>query len=475
MNWLVHILYIVASITFIVGLKMMSRVKTARNGNIISAAGMTLAIIGSLLDIGKFDPHFIVAALVIGGGVGAYYALTVQMTQMPQFVALFNGFGGLASLLVASSFFFEEAFPGHQSVAAATRIDVAVTVAASIFVGAVTFTGSLVAYSKLEGSIFGRKVKEQPILFKGQHLLNLALALSALGLAFLTCFWAEMPFMKFVFLLVLVAAALVMGVTLTIPIGGADMPVVICLLNSYSGIAGMLTGFVIENNLLVVAGSLVGSSGIILTQIMCKAMNRSLANVLFGGFGATATEGGGGGGEYKSVRSTGPEEAAMILESAARVVVAPGYGMAVAQAQHAVREMADLLAKKGVEVTYAIHPVAGRMPGHMNVLLAEANIPYDKLLEMDQVNPEFKNTDVVIVLGANDVVNPAALNDPKSPIYGMPILNVHEARTVFVIKRSLASGFAGIRNDLFEAENTMMLFGDAKKVLMGIVEELKAA
>ncbi|MCC6159240.1 MAG: NAD(P)(+) transhydrogenase (Re/Si-specific) subunit beta, partial [Deltaproteobacteria bacterium] len=222
-------------------------------------------------------------------------------------------------------------------------------------------------------------------------------------------------------------------------------------------------------------GSLVGSSGIILTQIMCKAMNRSLANVLFGGFGATAGDTSGGGGEYKNVRSTGPEEAAMILESAARVVVAPGYGMAVAQAQHAVREMADLLAKKGVEVTYAIHPVAGRMPGHMNVLLAEANIPYDKLLEMDQVNPEFKNTDVVIVLGANDVVNPAALNDPKSPIFGMPILNVHEARTVFVIKRSLASGFAGIRNDLFEGENTMMLFGDAKKVLMGIVEELKAS
>jgi NAD(P) transhydrogenase subunit beta len=347
----------------------------------------------------------------------------------------------------------------------------ALTVVLSVLIGGVTFSGSVIAYAKLAG-----KVKGAPVLLPGRHVINAALLLGALAVGFYFAFETGDVALIGLLALVVLAVSLVLGVMLVIPIGGADMPVVISLLNSYSGLAAAMTGFVLNNNLLIISGALVGASGLILTNIMCVAMNRSLANVLFGGFGAQPAAGGGGAAsEYGVVRSFSAEDAALVLESAESVIFVPGYGLAVAQAQHTVKELSDLLEARGVKVRHAIHPVAGRMPGHMNVLLAEADVPYEQLVEMDRINPEFKNTDVVIVVGANDVVNPAAEKTPGSPIWGMPVLEVWEARTVIVIKRSLSPGFAGIKNELFEYENTMMLFSDAKAALQDLVAELKAA
>ena len=337
----------------------------------------------------------------------------------------------------------------------------------SILIGGITFTGSIIALMKLNGSL----KNGQPILLPARHFITFALLFASIAFGVLGVIAAGSDSVLWV--LLLSGGALILGILLTIPIGGADMPVVVSLLNSYSGLAASMAGFVIGNPLLIIAGAMVGAAGLILTQIMCVAMNRSLLNVLVGGFGVADGAGGGGSDEYTSVTSCGPEEAAMILENAESVIVVPGYGLAVAQAQHAVRELADLLKARGTKVTYAIHPVAGRMPGHMNVLLAEADVPYEELLEMDEINPEFKNTDAVIILGANDVVNPVANKDPSSPIAGMPILNAHEARSVFVVKRSLSPGYAGIKNELFEYDNTMMIFGDAKKVLQGLIGEVK--
>ena len=469
---LVRVAYLVAAVLFIFGLKRLGRVKTARGGNQLAAVAMFIAILATLVNIKVIGIQWIVIGAGIGVVVGAISALKVPMTKMPEFVAIFNGSGGGASMLVALSVVWFKILESQAEGTIADNLGVApaVTIVLSIIVGAVTLSGSIVAYLKLAEIIGGK-----PTLLPGRHVLNGLLVLGSLGVGGWVGFVSTDLQMTQTAVLGLVAAALVLGILLVIPIGGADMPVVISLLNSYSGVAASMTGFILGNNLLIIAGAAVGAAGIILTKIMCDAMNRSLANVIFGGFGADETTGAGGGGEYTNVTSCSPEEAAMILEDAESVIVAPGYGLAVAQAQHVVREMGDLLEKRGCEVKYAIHPVAGRMPGHMNVLLAEADVPYEQLVEMEQINSEFKNTDVAIVLGANDVVNPDALENKSSPIYGMPILNVHEARTVFVIKRSLGAGFAGIKNTLFEGNNTNMVFGDAKKVITGIVTELKEA
>jgi NAD(P) transhydrogenase subunit beta len=464
----VPVIYLLSTVLFIFGIKQLARVKTARRGNAIAAAGMLLAIIGALLELGVVDYRWIGSGLVLGTIIGLAFAIRVQMTSMPEMVALFNGFGGIASALVASSIYWAVVIQGGFSgtVYEALGTDEAITVMLSILIGGVTFTGSLVALLKLQG----RLRKGQPILLPARHFITFGLLFASLTVGGIAVTSGASDSM--VWVLCLAAGSLVLGVLLTIPIGGADMPVVVSLLNSYSGLAASMAGFVIGNPLLIIGGAMVGAAGLILTQIMCVAMNRSLLNVLVGGFGIT--EGGAGGSdEYTNVTSCGPEEAAMLLENAESVIFVPGYGLAVAQAQHAVRELADMLKDRGTKVTYAIHPVAGRMPGHMNVLLAEADVPYEELLEMDVVNPEFKNTDVVIILGANDVVNPAATKDPSSPIAGMPILNAHEARSVFVVKRSLSPGYAGIKNELFEYDNTMMIFGDAKKVLQGLIGEVK--
>jgi len=469
---LVQIVYIVSAVLFIYGLQLLSKVRTARNGNALAALAMLMAIVTTLVDVADFDPVWVIIALLIGSVIGAWVARTVAMTAMPQMVALFNGFGGAASALVALFFIWNEIIqPGSaRNLADVMAVDGAVSVVLSVLIGCVTFSGSMIAYAKLQELMSGN-----PILFKGQNGFNLLAALGCVAVGVWVGFFATGGAMLPA-ALVLTALTLVLGVLLVIPIGGADMPVVISLLNSYSGLAGCAAGFVVKNNLLIISGSLVGASGIILTNIMCKAMNRSLANVLFGGFGGEANVADKGAArDYKNVKESGAEEAAMVMESAQLVVIVPGYGLAVAQAQHACKELGDLLEKRGCKVLYAIHPVAGRMPGHMNVLLAEADVPYEQLKEMDEINSEFRNADVSLVLGANDVVNPVALDDPKSPIYGMPILNVRDSRTVMVVKRSLSPGFAGIKNPLFEADNTVMIFGDAKKVLQDLVTELRAA
>ncbi len=448
--------YIAAAILFIFGLKMLGKQATARRGNLVSAIGMLIAIVATLLTSG-LHYEWIVIGVVIGSAIGAVAAQRVQMTAMPEMVALFNGVGGLASLLVG---WVEYHNHPAQPLAATVPIFLAV------LIGGVTFTGSVIAYAKLAEKITGR-----PILFPSQRLLNAALLILILALG---AFFCARPTWSYQIFLLIVLLSLVLGVLAVIPIGGADMPVVISLLNSYSGLAACAAGFIIQNNVLIVAGCLVGASGIILSEIMCKAMNRSLANVLFAGFGA-------GGGTTKTESITGevqsitPEAAYYVLEAASQVVFVPGYGMAVAQAQHVVRELADLLEANGAEVRYAIHPVAGRMPGHMNVLLAEADVPYEQLVEMDAINPIMPTMDVAVVIGANDVVNPAAREIPSSPIYGMPIINVDQARTVFVLKRSMASGFAGIDNPLFFKPNTRMIFGDAKATLQALVAEFKSA
>jgi NAD(P) transhydrogenase subunit beta len=450
----INLIYIVAAVLFIFGLKMMSSPATARRGNFISAVGMFIAVVVTLLTKEVVDYHWIIIGFIIGAVIGAYTARIVAMTQMPEMVALFNGFGGIASLLVGW-----EAYHAHPESETFTLITIFLTV----LIGGVTFSGSVIAWAKLSEVIGGK-----PTLFAGQKFVNslIVLAILTAGVIFILN-----PLETYDVFIGLMILSLILGVMAVIPIGGADMPVVISLLNSYSGLAGCAAGFVIQNNILIVAGALVGASGIILTNIMCKAMNRSLANVLFSGFGSVTTSTGKAAhGEVKPINA---EDAYLILEAAGSVVFVPGYGLAVAQAQHVVRELGELLEENGCEVRYAIHPVAGRMPGHMNVLLAEANVPYDELVEMDDINPIMETVDVAVVIGANDVVNPAARTDKDSPIYGMPIINVDYARTVFVLKRSMAAGFAGVDNPLFFNENTRMLFGDAKASISAIVAAFK--
>jgi NAD(P) transhydrogenase subunit beta len=469
---IIPLAYLLSAILFILGLKGLTRVRTARRGNMMSATAMLIAIVTTLVELGQIEYRWILIGLVVGGLIGAIAALRVQMTSMPEMVALLNGFGGAASTLVASSVLYLTVVePGVEGTAASLLEGGSVTsttLVLSMLIGAVTFSGSLIAFLKLSGRIGGK-----PVLLPGRHFINAVLFLGAIGGGVWMGFVLTSPDQISMAAIGIASVSLILGVMLVIPIGGADMPVVISLLNSYSGVAAAMTGFVLGNMLLIIAGALVGASGLILTKIMCVAMNRTLANVIFGGFGAEPAGGGGGGSqEYENVRSYGAADAALILENAESVVVVPGYGLAVAQAQHTVRELADLLEKAGADVKYAIHPVAGRMPGHMNVLLAEADVPYEQLIEMERINPEFKQTDAVLVVGANDVVNPAA-DDPSSPIAGMPILEVFNAQTVMVIKRSLSPGFAGIKNGLFENDNTMMVFGDAKQVLQDLVAEMK--
>lgn len=468
----VHFVYLVSAVLFIYGLKKLAKVKTARTGNWIAGFAMFLAIVGTLFElqlpvdgvVTEVDYRWIIGGMLIGGGIGGIAAVRVAMTSMPEMVALFNGFGGGASALVAGAVVWKKLVENPGTMGAVDGVIICL----SVLIGALTTTGSLVAFLKLQGKL----KKGAPILLPGRHVINLALVVAVIGITAWFALSANTPQAYTESLIALTIAALLLGWLLVIPIGGADMPVVVSLLNSYSGVAACAAGFVIGNSVLIIAGSMVGAAGLILTQIMCVAMNRSLVNVLVGGFGATDAAGSEDARSYENVTSCGPEEAAMILETAESVIVVPGYGLAVAQAQHAVRELASALESRGAKVTYAIHPVAGRMPGHMNVLLAEADVPYEQLVEMDNINPEFKTTDAVIVIGANDVVNPAAGTDKDSPIYGMPILHAHEARTVFVIKRSLSPGYAGIKNGLFELNNTMMVFGDAKQIVQGLVSEL---
>jgi proton-translocating NAD(P)+ transhydrogenase subunit beta len=448
MDNLIQYGFVVSAALFIYGLKQLGSPATARRGNAISSVGMLLAIVLALLDQGIVDYQWIAIGFVAGAAIGGAAARMVQMTSMPEMVALFNGFGGMASLLV-----------GWAALSPGAETFTLVTIILSILIGGVTFTGSLIAYGKLSETIGSGAV-----LFRGQQVVNSLIVLGILAGAVLFCM--EPANTQWLFLVI--GLSLVFGIMVVIPIGGADMPVVISLLNSYSGLAACAAGFAVDNNILIVAGSLVGASGIILTQIMCKAMNRSLGNVLFSGFGSGKVEEASVEGEIKPINV---EDAFYILEAATNVAVIPGYGMAVAQAQHVVKELSELLEENGCEVNFGIHPVAGRMPGHMNVLLAEADVPYDQLLEMDDINPRMENVDVAIVIGANDVVNPAARENEGSPIYGMPVINVDQARTVFVLKRSMASGFAGIENPLFYKDNTRMLFGDAKESIGGLIRE----
>ncbi|MFP3941963.1 MAG: NAD(P)(+) transhydrogenase (Re/Si-specific) subunit beta [Thermoanaerobaculia bacterium] len=468
----VPILYLLSAVLFIFGIKGLTRVRTARRGNLTASLAMLIAVLATLVGMGVVDYRWILAGVVLGGTTGAVAAVRVKMTAMPEMVAIFNGCGGIASALVSLSVVWTESIEAErlETLSGVIGGSSALTVVLSVLIGGVTFSGSLIAYGKLAG-----KVKGEPVLVPARHVLNALLLLGGLGLGLYFAFGSAVPGAIGGFAVTVLGLALVLGVMLVIPIGGADMPVVISLLNSYSGLAASMTGFVLNNNLLIISGAFVGAAGLILTKIMCVAMNRSLANVLFGGFGAQEAAPGGADSEYGVVRSFTAEDAALVLESAESVIFVPGYGLAVAQAQHTVKELSDLLEKRGVQVRHAIHPVAGRMPGHMNVLLAEADVPYEQLVEMDRINPDFKNTDVVIVVGANDVVNPAAENTPGSPIYGMPVLQVWEAQSVIVIKRSLSPGFAGIKNELFENENTMMLFSDAKAALQDLVGEIKSA
>jgi len=452
---LINFAYVISAVLFISGLKMLSSPATARKGNLLSAVGMLIAILVTLMNAG-LDYKWIALGVAIGTGIGLFAAYKIQMTSMPEMVALFNGFGGIASMLLAWGEY-------HQHPEISTFI--ALVTFLSAFIGGVTFTGSMVAYGKLSETI-----PSKAVVFSGQHIANGLIMLAAVGSGIM---FAMDPAAGYTPFLIVVAVALVFGVTSVIPIGGADMPVVISLLNSYSGIAACAAGFVINNNILIVAGALVGASGIILTKIMCKAMNRSLANVLFSGFGAT-TQAAGSGPQGEAKPATA-EDVYYILEAADSVAFVPGYGLAVAQAQHVVQELGELLEENGTEVQYAIHPVAGRMPGHMNVLLAEANVSYDQLVEMDDINPKMDTVDVCVVIGANDVVNPAALDDEGSPIYGMPIIETHRAKTVIVLKRSMAAGFAGIQNALFFNPNTRMYFGDAKASIQALVAEFKSA
>jgi len=467
MTLLSYAIDLVAVLLLALGIKGLSKVRTARSANGLAALAIGLAVLGLLIQTQPSLEAWLWIAIgtAVGGLLGVITAQRVPMTAMPETVALFNGCGGLASLLVAVAV---SLYGGAQAESGVTSTDLVeqISIVISVFVGAITFSGSIVAMGKLQGWIPTPSWTQSQV----RHGVNITLAVAALvGALTLPADTTGSS------LWVLVAASSLLGIGVTLPIGGADMPVVISLLNSYSGVAAAAAGFVVGSQLLIVAGAMVGAAGLILTQVMCTAMNRSLVNVLFGGALGGAAPVGGGGSEagYTRITSCSPEECAMALETAERVVFVPGYGLAVAQAQHALRELSKMLEANGTEVSYAIHPVAGRMPGHMNVLLAEADVPYEQLIEMDAINPEFPRTDVVIVLGANDVVNPDAKRDPSSPLYGMPVLEVDQARQVFVVKRSLGAGYAGISNALFELPQTAMVFGDAKAVLNGLLSELR--
>ena len=476
---LVTLLYLVASICFIQALKGLSHPTTSIRGNLFGMAGMTIAVLttaalivklaGSALGLG-----WVLLGLVVGGGYGAWRAKTVEMTKMPELVAFFHSMIGLAAVLIAGATVAEPWAFGIADkplngagglIPGGNRIELAL----GAFIGAVTFSGSVIAWGKLSGKSKFRLFQGAPVVFPGQHWLNLALGLAALF--FLYGFWHSQSSIDFILICLL---GFIVGVTLIIPIGGADMPVVVSMLNSYSGWAAAGIGFSLNNSMLIIAGSLVGSSGAILSYIMCKAMNRSFFNVILGGFGGEAGAAAGGAQEQRPVKSGSADDAAFMLSNADSVIIVPGYGLAVARAQHAVKELAQKLTDKGIDVKYAIHPVAGRMPGHMNVLLAEAKVPYDIVMEMDEINEDFPDTDVAIVIGANDIVNPAAQDDPTSPIAGMPVLEVWKAKTSIVMKRSMASGYAGVDNPLFYKENNRMLFGDAKKMLDEVLAALKA-
>jgi len=456
-------LYLISAICFVMSLRGLSSPVTSQGGLRFGVGGMIVAIVTTLLLPSVHSYFSILVALVIGGAVGLVIAQRIQMTALPQLVAAFHSLVGLAAVAVAAAAFYDPPAFGIGEIGKIETRSI-VEMGIGVAVGAVTFTGSIVAFSKLQGLVSGA-----PLVFKGQHILNAALGIAIVALIVLLIlgqspelFWG------------LVIISLIVGFLLILPIGGADMPVVVSMLNSYSGWAACGIGFTLSNPLLIVTGALVGSSGAILSYIMCKGMNRSIFNVILGGFGTDsgASPAAGGKAQDRPVKSGSAEDAAFIMKNASSVIVVPGYGMAVAQAQHALREMADMLKKEGVKVSYAIHPVAGRMPGHMNVLLAEANVPYDEVFELEDINREFSQTDVAFVIGANDVTNPAAKTDPKSPIYGMPILDVEQAKTVLFVKRSMASGYAGVDNELFFRDNTMMLFGDAKKVCEEIVKSL---
>ena len=460
---LLAIFYLISGILFILALRGLSSPETSRQGNLFGIFGMAIAIGVTFLSVGNFSVGFIyvLGFLVIGGCIGAFIAYKIPMTAMPELVAGFHSLVGLAAVFVAiSAFLNPEVFnlgsPGNIKIASLIEMSLGASI------GAITFTGSIIAFLKLRGIMSGN-----PITFVGQHYLNLALGLFLLGLIFYLCktqidtwFWA------------IIIISFFLGVLLIIPIGGADMPVVISMLNSYSGWAAAGIGFTLENTALIITGALVGSSGAILSYIMCKGMNRSFFNVILGGFGGSDQASSKTNKEQKPVKSGNADDAAFLMKNASSVIIVPGYGMAVAQAQHALREMVDSLKKNGVKVSYAIHPVAGRMPGHMNVLLAEANVPYDEVFELEEINNDFANCDVAYVIGANDVTNPVAKTDPQSPIYGMPILDVEKSKSVLFVKRSLSPGYAGIDNDLFYRENTLMLFADAKKMTEDIIKNL---
>jgi NAD(P) transhydrogenase subunit beta len=462
MEIVLYLVYLIASVCFIFGIKKLGSPKTARQGNQLAAFAMLLAIVVTLFDQRILTFEYIILGVVLGSLIGAVFALKVQMTGMPQMVGLLNGFGGGASALVAFAE-YDRIFTGAGNFDISTTI----TIILSILIGSVTFTGSLIAFGKLQGIVTGKVVK-----YPLQHPLNALLLLGVLAAGIIVVI---NPF-DIEVVLAIVGVSLILGVLLVLPIGGADMPVAISLLNSYSGLAASMTGFVLNNNMLIIAGALVGASGIILTIIMCKGMNRSLMNVVMGGWASAGVEGPAADSKAHkgTAKSIDSEELAMLLDGVGSVVIVPGYGMAVGQAQHAVRDLMNVLEKKGIKVRFAIHPVAGRMPGHMNVLLAEAQVPYDKLLAMEDINDDFPNTDVVIVIGANDVVNPAARHDQSSPIYGMPILNVDYAKTVIINKRSLNVGYAGIDNELFFYPNALMYFGDSKDAMSKLVSEIKA-
>ena len=455
--------YLIASVLFILALRGLSHPESARRGNMFGMIGMAIAIITTLIDPEVVGYDVILAGLVVGGSIGTIVALKIKMTALPQLVAAFHSLVGLAAVLVASAALFNPTAYGLGAVGAIPAASL-VEMGLGTAIGAITFSGSLIAFAKLQGIMSGT-----PITFIGQHKLN-----AVLGITMAVLFFMFATTESYQVFYLLAGLAFLLGFLMIIPIGGADMPVVVSLLNSYSGWAAAGIGFTLGNPLLIVTGALVGSSGAILSYIMCKGMNRSIFNVLLGGFGGDAVAGtaAGGAGGDRAVKSGSADDAAFIMKNASKVIIVPGYGMAVAQAQHALREMADLLKEEGVDVSYAIHPVAGRMPGHMNVLLAEANVPYDEVFELEEINNEFSTADVAFVIGANDVTNPAAKTDPTSPIYGMPILDVEKAGTVLFIKRSMASGYAGVDNELFFRDNTMMLFSDAKKMTEQIVQAL---
>ncbi|MFC1567804.1 NAD(P)(+) transhydrogenase (Re/Si-specific) subunit beta [Pseudomonadota bacterium] len=460
---MVALAYLIAAVLIIFALKGLSSPVSSRRGNLFGMIGMLIAVVVTLQLPGVHNYAWIFAALAVGGLIGGSVARKIPMTHMPQLVAFMHSLVGLAAVLIAVSAFYDPAAYGIADASGGLHLSSRIELFLGTFIGAITFTASIVAFAKLQGLVSGR-----PVTFNGQHLLNLLLGLVMIGAGVVFCM--DQSWEAF---LLMLAIALVLGVLLIIPIGGADMPVIVSMLNSYSGWAAAGIGFTLSNNMLIIAGALVGSSGAILSYIMCKAMNRSLFNVLLGGFGGQAVAGGSAeSADQRPVNAGSAEDAAFLLQNANSVVIVPGYGLAVARAQHALKEVVDKLIASGVKVRFAIHPVAGRMPGHMNVLLAEADVPYDIVCEMDEINPEFAETDVALVLGANDVTNPAAKTDPTCPIYGMPILDVEKAEHILVVKRSLSVGYAGLDNDIFYMDKTMMLFDDAKKACEAILKSL---